>query len=363
MIDSVALAFGHDGTIDSDWDALVERLGTEHGQVQERHYGDRTKRYGYWKLGAFTLLRGRESGRAEVRASLPKVLGLQNDVVLSATATHEALRELVANVGEILETDLDLERARPLRLDYVIQWDVPSVAGVFRELRSAFNPPRKPRTEWVSSDESLGRSLYYGMGGKHVLSFYDKRAEMVAQTLLEASHGLPLEVLEMMHPLEREVEIRKAKREERDRIIKESEIDTLLRFEVQDRRPKVIRRIHENGYLPSEVMHELAGPIAPLQTIALRDFEQILAAEPQWQHRVMAAVGKWALAEHPELWPSIRKHTHRNTYSRLRSKVRQSAPRSWSPAIPPDAFGAEASVWASTDLRRLGLGDEGHLAA
>lgn len=391
MIDTVSLSWGHEGFVRIDWDDLVERFAGEKGRVTEitptgdrrwrvRHHSflnkthatdnrsagcpSPAKRYGSWKVGDITLMPGRESGRVEVRASLPKVLMGRNDVLLDRSGVHDALREVVGRASELLRVDLSLEDARPFRLDYVYQWEVDSVAGVLGEVRKALKAPRKDLTEWVSRTGALGRSLYYGLGTKDVWRFYDKAAEVAQNEIVSVAHGIEPEefddlidpeLLRWMSPgerkaqldlamRERERKVRNARRDVREQILRDANIDELLRFERQDRRPKVVRRIHADGYQPLDVLTELRRPLESLESVVLRSFEDILAAETG-QHRIGNAIAKWALSEHPELLPVLRKEVHRNTYSRWRKRARESAVRTWAPEIADDAFGDDVSAW------------------
>lgn len=351
MLDTVALKFGHDQPVWVDWERLFERLGSDEGQIRLRRYGERLREYGAWKVGDLVVMPGRESGIVELRASLPKLLTGQNDAILDVAGVHDGLREIVRRGAEVLEVGLALERARPLRLDYVLHWPVESVAAVLKEIRAALPAPRKHETEWVSSSGALGRSLYYGLKSKHVLRFYDKGAEVAAQELLRVTHGLEPEEFEDLSLEEREQKIRAARREVREEIRREANIDKTLRFEIQDRRPHIIRQIHADGYRAEDVLEQLERPLQKLGEVTITSFDDVYAAEPDWPFRLQASIAHWALAKHPELWPAVRQKCHPNTFYRLRKKARTAVERTWSPEIRPDAFGEHGlSIWDDDEL-------------
>jgi hypothetical protein len=346
MIDSAALAWGYDEPLRGlDFDQLVERLKSEDGQVRTLRFGDRVKEYGAWKIGDVIVMPGRQSGKVELRASLPKLLTGRNDEVLDAAGTYDAFRDLAARGSDILGIDLALEEARPYRIDYVFHWEVASVAALLNELRTVLAPARKDMTYWENSSGALGRSLYYGLGTKHVLRFYDKGAEQAAHDLVAVEHGLTAEELDAMNPLERDLKIKAARREVREEVLRTADIDRILRFEVQDRRPNVIRRLHAEGYPPSDIAAELAKPLRKLQMEPLHAFEDVLAREPEWRHRFAYGFLHWALPQHPEVLPVARRELHRNTYGRMRRMAPKTGPRTWAPDIPAAAFGPPSNLW------------------
>jgi hypothetical protein len=348
MIDTVELVFGHTEPLWLDVDSIVAELGSDDGQVKRLRFGDREKEYGMWKVGHVLLMLGRQSGRLELRASIPKLLTGRNDETLDVAGVHEGLHELVRRGGDLVGKKLTLKEARPRRIDYVNQWDdVESVRAVLAQIRASFNPPRKPVTEWSASSGALGHSLVYGYGTRHALRFYDKGAESAEQQLVEVTHGLTPEELEALSPAARELKLKEARREAREQVLTDANLDTVLRYEVQDKRPNVVREIHANGYNAAAVEEQLRRPLEAIPEMRVSGFADVLAQEPDWPHRFAYAVAKHALAEHPEhYWPVARKNLHRNTYSRWRRRARGAARRTWEPTIPEGAFGsADLTAW------------------
>lgn len=358
MIDTVALVWGHTEPLWLDFADLSSRLGDEDGEITTKRYSGREKRFGHWKVGDVDVMYGAATGRLELRASLPKLVAGENDELLDARGVHAGLRDLQLVASEVASRELDVRDARPTRLDYVSHWEVGSVAAILEELQRSFGPDRKRMTYEGGGGRALGRSLYYGKGGKHVLRFYDKRAE-VAEKALRAGEVLApgqgaidpsfegraaLEARELVSRVSK----RAARREAREHYLREQAgIDTLLRFEVQDRRSRVVRAIHENGYVASQVLAELVKPLAPLAALEVRAVEELIeeAARSSWPHAVRDTLANLHLAEHRELWPTIRRVHHRNTYDRYRRKARAVAVRTWTPVIADDAFGDDFSIW------------------
>jgi hypothetical protein len=345
VIDSVAFRWEH---LPLDFEELASRLGSDAGEVRSIRYGQRNKDYGHWSSGSAAVMYT-GAGRLELRSSLPKLLTGQNDALLSEAGVHAALAELTRVGSEVTGVDLDLVAASPLRLDYVYQWEVPSVAAILAEMKTSFQPGRKRMTEEINSSGARGRSLYYGKGGKQVLRFYDKRAEVAEALLREVTHGVDQELLDQMTPLEREIAMREGRRASRERFLHDAGIDTLLRYEVQDRRRASLERIRDGGYLATDVHEELARPLQSFHEARIRNVDELLAeaSVAKWPHAVAYTLAALQLGEHPELWPSLRMHASRNVFSRWRRRSRQAAPKTWIPEIPADAFEAPAQGEAS----------------
>jgi hypothetical protein len=350
VIDSVALVWGHDEPYWLDWTEVTERLGSPKGEVTTKRYGEHERQYGHWQRGDVDVMVRGDGAKVELRASLPKLQTGDNTALLGAAGVHNGLSEMARRGGEILGCELDLAAAKPTRLDYVFQWEVPSVAAVLDELQTSFAPARKRMSADRSRSAAAGRSLYYGKGGRHVLRFYDKRAEVAEREIRSIGHGLRADDLDRVHDLVGKTMVRSARREARERFLRdEAGLDTLLRYEVQDRRKSSIRAIHASGYDPELVRSELLRPLEPLIALRIRDVEELLteAKHSPWPHAVRDALAALHLGEHPELWPLMRRLEHRNTYARWRRKARRVAPRTWAPAIPERAFGPPTSLWDS----------------
>lgn len=312
MIDSVAFVWGQAiGTAERrargeaeplsppvrlDFDRLGDRFGRGEGEITTKTFGDgEPARYGHWKHGAIELMY--REGRLEVRTSLPKLLVGRNDVVLDERGVHDALCELVRETNAALtgcgvnatSPQLSLRTADPARLDYCFQWQVPSVAFALETMKSSFHPSRKIRTENVSP--AGGRTLMY-RGGKRVVRFYDKVGEMLAR-----KEDIPPDV----------------------------ELDTLLRYEVQDRRRGHLRLVHEDGYRAGAVRRELDVGIKGLSALAVRDLDAILASYGESKYAIAFTLRDLYLVDHEEAWPWVRKHASDSAYYRMRQRVRAAA--------------------------------------
>lgn len=339
MIDSVRLVWGHAiGTAERrargcaeplsppvrlDLDRLGERLGAADGQITTKTWGGgEPTPYGAWKSGNVELMY--REGRLELRASLPKLLLGRNDVVLDERGVHDALVELVRVGRELVDgcgsrghpstPALTLREADPARLDYCFQWSVPSVAFTLEHMKAAFAPRRKLRTENVAP--TGGRSVTWGYGSKRVIRFYDKVGELLAR-----KEDVPADV----------------------------ELDTLLRYEIQDQRRGHLRLVHENGYRAADVRDELARGVQAVGAIALRDLDAIVATYGEWQHRYAYTLASVYVAEHDEVLPWLRKRVGSSTYARWKQRARVVAMTvgDFEPTIPIDAFAAAASpIWA-----------------
>jgi hypothetical protein len=285
-----------------DLDEVADRLGREHGQVRAQEHNGRLKCYGHWTRGAVEIMCG-HSGRLELRCSLPKLLLGRNDMLLSQGGVHEALRRLCEVGSDAIGVPLELREAVPTRLDLCHQWQVPSVAEALERIKAGYAPARKKRTETVAARG--GRSLVYGYGSKRVLRFYDKAAEV---------------------------------REHRED--SGYEIDTLLRFEIQERRRDVTRLIHESGYRAIDIREHLQQALDPLATLAVGSLESYLTAAVEAGNRISVALGHLYLAQHPSAWPIVRKLLSKSGYYQLKARARgaaiQVAP--WMPVVPEDAF-------------------------
>jgi hypothetical protein len=323
MIDSVALVFGHAiGTtprrVDAprsgrraeavaapvrlDMDELAARFGDDDGQVTSKRYGDKEPSFGQWPHpdGADILYR---EGRLELRASLPKLLLGRNDVVLDERGVHDGLRELVRIGSDVAGYKLELGEAVPTRLDYCWQWEVPSVAWILEHLKASYMPPRKQRNEIVAPKG--GRSLVFGYDkSRRSIRFYDKVGELAARGD-ESVHDL----------------------------------DTLLRYEIQERRRDRLRLVHERGYNAVDIHRELEHGVASIAAVASRDVEAILAAgREEWWGAIAFTLGSLYLVDHGEMFPVLRRVVSNNTYYAWRRRARELKLQvaDWSPRIPLD---------------------------
>ena len=166
-----------------DFNELAGKLGSGGGEVKSQAFNGDEKRYGHWKVGHVDVMYSEPTGRLELRASLPKLLVGQNDVVLSESGVRDALARLIDIGAEAIGRELVLEEARPARLDLCYQWEVDSVAAALGSIRRAFAPvgisgrPARLTVTEISSPRG-GQSLVYGYGSKRVLRFYDKAREL-----------------------------------------------------------------------------------------------------------------------------------------------------------------------------------------
>jgi hypothetical protein len=316
-----------------DFETLVESLGSQEGEARKVRYGRDEKAMGNWTIGDVGVLY--RDGRLELRGSLPKILTGRNDALLDARGTHDGLRELVRlgdslirdareRANELRQRDgtitsfdlrpLTLEDADPSRLDYVFHWDVPSVGFAIEHLKSYFKPGRFDKLRTEHHAPKGGHSLVYGYGSKRVIRFYDKVAEL-------AAHGE-----ESSAPL-----------------------DTLLRFEIQDRLRDRVRSIHHGGYTATAVRRELQRTVSGLGALACRDVGAML--EGASSRAILPTFGYLHLVEHDEMWPIVRGLVTPRTYQRYRRRVRELALQvaDWAPVIPDDAFESGASLWGGLD--------------
>lgn len=313
-----------------NWPELLERHGSDKGQVRRIVYGDREMTAGHWQPGDFEMLY--TEGRVELRASLPKILTGRNDAMLDEAGVHDALHELVRLGREATGAKLELAAAVPSRLDFFYDWrDTASVGFVLEHIKSSFSPARKGMTEWQTPRG--GHSLVWGYGGKRVIRFYDKGAELTEQAIKSREitwtkgHRLNCRC-EKCGPAP-------------------YPIDTLLRFEIQERRRGPLRLIHERGYRAADVMHELQRTIGVLGDVVLHDLREIASTRPPITVGVFIR-SQW-LRENTGAWPILKEHLPAMTYYRWRRQARENVLGSayWTPTIPPDAFdSAGASVWS-----------------
>lgn len=344
MIDSVALVWGRPPTspdsrlvgdgprsrdsppIKLDWDDLRARLGDDDGQVRRIDYGDRERQYAHWPLDGYQLMYG-QSGRVEIRSSLPKLLVGRNDVVLTERGVHAALRELVRRASRDVEHELRLEDASPTRLDYAYQWEVPSVAAVLEHLKATYPDKRRLRTENVSPKG--GRSIVWGYKGRRLTRFYDKVGELL-------DHG--------DDPLV-EIDVDGL----RDLVIAgetfERRVDGLLRYEIQERRRTHLQLIHENGYAAADVHRELVAGVESLQAVRVVDLEALIDSYGSWPYGVAFALASYALKEHPDLWPILKRRVSRKGVSRWRDRARAASFSTWRPDISEAAFAPRGPLW------------------
>jgi len=338
VIDSVALTWGHSiGTAERrarvlaeplsppvrlDLEKLNEKLGAGEGKVTTKDFGDgEPTAYGHWQSGPVEVLY--REGRLELRASLPKLLIGRNDVVLDEGGVHDALHELVRVGRELVDGTgakdhpstprLTLREADPSRLDYCFQWQVPSVAFTLEHINSGYHPARK--TVQLTTSPAGGRTLMY-RGGKRVIRFYDKVGEMLAK--------------------------------KDDEIPPDAEVDTLLRYEVQDRRRSHLRLVHENGYRASDVRGELARTIEQLGAMSLYDLDAIRESYGKFIYAVPFTLAALYVAEHDEIYPWLKKNVGKGTYSRWKARAR-AARLTYGGVdltIPSNAFESESSLWS-----------------
>ena len=337
MIDSIALVWGHAiGTAERraraiaeprsepvrlDLRALAEKLGAGEGNVTTKDFGEGAPSpYGQWQIGSVGIMY--REGRLEARASLPKLMLGRNDVVLDERGVHDALHELVRVTTELVGNTgasgqpstppLTLLEADPSRIDYCFQWKVPSVAFTLEHIKSSFHPSRK---EIQLNESASGRTLFY-KGGKRQFRFYDKVGEMIAH---KDEYAPPA-----------------------------SELDTVLRYEVQDRRRAKLRLVHENGYRAADARFELQHAIEQLGACALYDVDAILATYGEYSHRVAYTLGAMYVAEHDEILPWLKKNVGKATYSRWKKRARVVAMTvgDFDPTIPSNAFEGDSSLWS-----------------
>jgi hypothetical protein len=299
-----------------DINDLVDKFGSPNGELKKHQYESGEYVAGTWKVGDVTLMY--QEGRVELRASLPKVLVGRNDVVLDERDTHRALRQLVALGQEAIDHPLSLEEARPRRLDLAYQWDVPSVDFVLEHLKTAMNVRRKRFTYNVSPGG--GRSIMWGYGARksYGYRFYDKGAE-IAEKAQRA----------------REDTMRDAWRR--------GDIDKLLRYELQEKRPGRVRLIHEQGYTATAIREALNAPFETLARVPRYTFESLIV-----QDGVAIAGCTLYLVEHPDGLSTIRRVKSPATYYRWRMRTREAVNLDvgdWKLEIPDDAFGPGVSLW------------------
>jgi hypothetical protein len=275
-----------------------------------------------------------------------------NDVVLDERGVHDALVEVARRAGDLVGQPLSLRAATPARIDSVIQWEVPSVAWTLEHLKSSLNPARKNRTEIVSPKG--GRSLVFGYGGKRVLRFYDKGAEVAEKRVREVGHGIPQHELARLDELDRQRAVARGRQAERDRIIRDAKLDTVLRFEVQDRRRGALYLIHENGWRACDIRQELERALVGIAHVHGHDFAALLDAfNPEFPHRVAYAAGSIYFAEHAESLAVVRTRVSRRAFYdwRKRAAAAALAVADWAPTVPPDAFETPgSSLWASEQV-------------
>lgn len=327
-----------------DWADLLARLGGDDGRLRSIRYSEhRTIAYGRWKIGAVEFMY--RDGRVEARTSLPKLLTGRNDVLLSEAGVHDALRELAARASELAGVPLGLRDATPTRLDYVFQWDVPSVAAVLEHLRGAYHPARKLRTENVATHG--GRSLSFGYGTKQVRRFYDKGAEVAEQEARDAVTACTPPGFEAMTPAEQKRALAAARRKAREKFWAEADIDTKLRFEIQERRRPLLRVIHEAGYRGEHIRTELVRALDPIACVAGHDLATLIDAERHWSNGTAYLLASLYALEHPEALVAIRNAHSRPAYYKWRKRMAKYALAlgTWAPAIPEGVFGSGPGLW------------------
>lgn len=331
-----------------NWNELGDRLGRDDGEIRVIGYKGGQQPYGHWQVGDVDLLY--RDGRLELRASLPKLLTGRNDVVLDEAAVHAGLRKLRDVGAELIDRPLDLAQATPTRLDYVYQWEVPSVAFVVEHLRSAFSPARKLRTENISP--LGGRSITWGYKSAKVIRFYDKTAEVAEKAAKEVVHGLPRDRLEAMQPHERRRAIVYARQKAREQAFKDAELDTVLRYEIQDRRRPRLRLMHEDGYPGWRAQEELERTVDVLGTVSSRDFAALIDSYGDWPHAIAYAAASLHFADHEADLAVVRGRVSRRAYYAWRRRTRQAAlaVADWTPRLPPAAFSSGSSLWRGIEL-------------
>lgn len=294
-----------------DFDELSERLGCSDGEVREISYAAGKKRFGHWQVGHIDLMYGESSGRLELRCSLPKLLLDRNDELLTESGVHEALRVLAQVGSELTGVELDLADATPTRADLCYQWPVHSVAETLQWIKAGHKPARRRRHEIVSPRG--GNSLVYGYGTKSLRRFYDKVGEM----------------------------IEKGEDSDLDR-------DTLLRFEIQERRRPVLRLLHENGYRARDVVEHLQSALDDYSTLIAGSVVEYLRRAAAEGKRPRAVLGDLYLAQNDHLLPALRELYSESTYYDLRRRAKKAAVvvSPWIPVVPDDAFDdAVSGLW------------------
>lgn len=334
---------------------LVGRLGSDEGEVRTIRYGDEVYSYGHWKRGTVEVLYGEKNARLELRGSLPKIVAGENTALLGQAGVHEGLRKMVAIGGELIGRPLDIREAAPARLDYVYQWDVPSVAHVLEHMRAAFRPGRteKLRTENVSPLFG-GRSLVWGYGGKRVLRWYDKGAECAERAYRVGEReplGLAPAALDGLTVKEQKRVVDRARRRARELAAGKLEalgysLDSLLRFEIQERRRDRLQPVHHFGYTAHAAELELEQGLGALAAVAHRDLDAILGGVGR--RSILPTLGCLWIVDNELSWPVVRRHMSRSTFYRARGRGRELAfaVADWSPSFPEEPFGVNTSLWS-----------------
>src|SRR5207244_11853362 len=103
---------------------------------------------------------------------------------------------------------------------------------------------------------------------------------------------------------------------------RDAELDTHLRFEIQDRRAGNVRLIHENGYRACDVRQELERALCGL-AVESSDFAGVLRTyPPNAPHRVAYAGASLYLYEHPPALSVVRNEISRRASYGWRRKAR-----------------------------------------
>jgi hypothetical protein len=310
-----------------EWPDLLDRLGSPNGEVRRMRYGDRVVDVGHWKVGDHELLY--TDGRVELRASLPKLLVGSNIAVLDEAGVHDAMRELVRVGSETAGATLALETMVPSRLDYCVNWELISVDWALEHLKASM-PSRAKFDETIS--RRGGHTLYWGKGSKRVLRWYDKGAEALDAAIKSGEvtwtkgHRLNCRC-EQCGPAP-------------------FPIDTILRFEIQERRRGQLRRVHERGYRAADVREELQRTIGKLADLQMYDLRELASTRPPMTVGVYIR-SQW-LRDNPAAWKILREHFPASTYHRWRQQSREKLLGSagWTPHVADDAFESAASnLW------------------
>lgn len=282
-------------------DELAARHGASHGEVQSRIYPRGESILGHWKFGPVDLMVS-DTGKAEVRASLPNLYVGRNDIVLTVLETRLAL-ELLALVARMATgcSLLTVENARLCRADFCVQTVVASVSHVLKALERAWSPPRRAiTTTWVAKGMKGGRSLVFGYGTPYVIRLYDKNAE-------RASKG---------------------------QLVPDELFDRLLRIEVQERRAGALEGTRREGYSADTLMQSLRSPFERWPLIVA----PAISGEMRPRARLEAMAHRY-LAEHPELLASMRNAIPPSEWWRYSKGAREAAATEldgWTFEIPDD---------------------------
>src|SRR5581483_7549422 len=125
------------------------------------------------------------------------------------------------------------------------------------------------------------------------------------------------------------------------------DVDTILRYEIQERRRPRLRLVHEHGYTAVDVHRELEHGIGSIAAVACRDVEAIMtAAREEWWGAIAFTLAALYLVDHEERFPVLRRVTSRPLYYRWKRRARelQLQVADWRPDIPYSELAASSSL-------------------